>query len=63
MSYAMTANLMRAVRESIERVESTTASAPDDRTLSRALAHLWSAYDELELFARERLCPAPTAAR
>ncbi len=55
MGHKMTAELMRAVRESIERVQSSTAIVPEDRTLTRALAHLWSAYDELELFARDRL--------
>lgn len=60
MSHEVTASLMQAVRESIERVQSSTAFVPDDRTLTRALAHLWSAYDELELFARDRLSPVRT---
>lgn len=55
MSHETTAILMRAVRESIERVQSTTTLVPEDRALVRALAHLWSAYDEIELFARDRL--------
>lgn len=53
MSDAMTMNLMRAVTEAIEGVELSLALAPNDRTLARALAHLWSAYDELEMLARD----------
>lgn len=45
--------LMVAVRNSIARL--TQSPAADERTLSRALAHLWSAHDELELLANERL--------
>lgn len=53
MSDDVLAKLMRAVRESIERVR---ASAPDqqDRGVTRVLAHLWSAHDELELLVRTR---------
>ncbi|HEX8953058.1 MAG TPA: hypothetical protein VF945_14485 [Polyangia bacterium] len=47
--------LMTALRASIARLaESRTA---DERTLTRALAHLWSAHDELELLSDERLAP------
>jgi hypothetical protein len=53
MSHAVTASLMQSVRDSIERVELSLALAPEDRTLTRALAHLCSAYDELEMFARD----------
>lgn len=46
--------MMAEVRASIARL---TESAEAERTLTRALAHLWSAHDELELLARERLVP------
>lgn len=45
--------LMVAVRESIERLSQSPLA--EERTLARALAHLWSAHDELELLANERL--------
>ena len=52
MSYETTANLMRMLRDSIERVQSSKVSVDDNRALARALAHLWSAHDEIALFAR-----------
>ena len=45
--------LMAEVRASIARLAET--SETEDRTLTRALAHLWSAHEELELLACERL--------
>jgi hypothetical protein len=42
--------LMARVRSSIA---SLTARASDDRALTRAMAHLWSAHDELELLSRD----------
>jgi hypothetical protein len=48
--------LMAELRASIARL--AESPQPEDRTLTRALAHLWSAYDELELLARERLVDA-----
>lgn len=44
--------LLRAIRETIERVQAAPKPAHDERAMSRALAHLWSAYDELMLIAR-----------
>ncbi len=44
--------LMTALRASIARL---TESGRDDRALTRALAHLWSAIDELEMLTEERL--------
>jgi len=46
--------LMTALRASIARL---TETRTDERTLTRALAHLWSAVDELELLTEERLVP------
>lgn len=43
--------LMTALRASIARL---TETATDDRALTRALAHLWSAIDELEMLTEER---------
>jgi hypothetical protein len=48
--------VMAALRVSIARL--ADAGSADDRALHRALAHLWSAHDELELFTR-----APIAQR
>ena len=44
--------LMNLLRASIARL---SESRTDDRALTRALAHLWSAHDELELATGERL--------
>ena len=44
--------LMTALRASIARL---SESRSEDRALTRALAHLWSAIDELELVSEERL--------
>lgn len=44
--------LMTALRASIARLSETRS---DDRALTRALAHLWSAIDELEMLSEERL--------
>lgn len=44
--------LMAALRASIARL---TESRTEDRALTRALAHLWSAVDELEMLSDERL--------
>ena len=45
--------MMAEVRASIARLAETAQT--EERTVTRALAHLWSAYDELELLAREQL--------
>ena len=45
--------LMNALRASIARL--TNSGTTRDRALTRALAHLWSAHDELELLTQERL--------
>jgi hypothetical protein len=45
--------LMLALRDSIARLAESRGS--DERALRRALAHLWSAHDELELFTQEQL--------
>ena len=44
--------LMTALRASIARLSETRT---DDRALTRARAHLWSAIDELEMLTEERL--------
>ena len=49
--------LMARVRASIE---SLAPRAADERALTRALAHLWSAHDELELLARDRSVERPS---
>ncbi len=55
MSHQVTATLMRTVRQSIEQIKASAAFEPDDRALTRILAHLWSAYDELDVARRELL--------
>jgi hypothetical protein len=47
-------NLMQAVRDSIVRAESSVADHGESRALTRVLAYLWSAHDELELLSRHR---------
>ncbi len=44
-------DLMNTLRAHIARLSETRT---DDRALTRALAHLWSAVDELEMLASER---------
>lgn len=44
--------LIAAVRASIAQL--TASRTTDERTMTRALAHLWSAHDELELMMRDR---------
>ncbi len=44
--------LMIALRAQIARL---SEARTEDRALTRALAHLWSALDELELLTEERL--------
>lgn len=66
MTRADVLGLMATVRDAIERVDGQRSGAELRREVSRALAHLWSAYDELELLARtERPLPAlpPAASR
>jgi hypothetical protein len=46
--------LMTALRASIARL---TETRTEDRAMTRALAHLWSAVDELEMLSEERLVP------
>jgi hypothetical protein len=50
--------LMRALRVAIAHVEGSLADHPEDRALVRALAHLWSAHDELELSWEEGALPS-----
>jgi hypothetical protein len=45
--------LMAAVRASIARL--TESRLTEERPITRALAHLWSAHDELELLMRDRV--------
>ena len=45
--------LIAAVRASITQL--TESRTTEERTVTRALAHLWSAYDELELLMRDCL--------
>ena len=44
--------LMTALRAQIARLSETRS---EDRALTRALAHLWSAVDELEMLTEVRL--------
>ena len=44
--------MLAAVGESIARVRSLAGDDPE-RPMRRVLAHLWSAYDELELERRD----------
>ena len=46
--------LMTTLRASIARL---TETRTDERALTRALAHLWSAIDELEMLGEPRLVP------
>ncbi len=48
------AELMRMVQRSIAAVEESLAQLPDERALTRILAHLWSAHDELAFLAKNR---------
>ncbi len=52
MSQDVVTMMMTAIRESIARVQ-TSAGAQPDRAMTRVLAHLWSAHDELELCRRD----------
>jgi hypothetical protein len=45
---------MQLVRDSIVQVESSVADHGESRALTRVLAHLWSAHDELELLSDRR---------
>jgi hypothetical protein len=51
MGQEMVAKLLRVIRESIARVELSSVGVPDMPVLTRVLAHLWSAHDELEALA------------
>jgi hypothetical protein len=53
--------MMAEVRDSITEVEARMVSLGHPRELSRALAHLWSALDELELLARHERMPIQPA--
>lgn len=52
MSQDVVTRMMKAIRDSIAQVQ-TSAGDAQDRAITRALAHLWSAYDELELCRRD----------
>ncbi len=52
MSYKTTALLLTTLRKTIQKMES---DAPNAATLSRALEHLWSAYDQLDAIANVQL--------
>jgi hypothetical protein len=52
MSQDTVTMMMMLIRESIDQLQ-TSASAAPDRAVTRALAHLWSAHDELELCRRD----------
>jgi hypothetical protein len=54
MSHEIMASLKQMLRDSIERLQSSTVSSPNNRALTRALAHLCSAHDEMDRFARAR---------
>jgi hypothetical protein len=47
----MVAKLLRVIRESIARVELSAVGVSEVPVLTRVLAHLWSAHDELESLA------------
>jgi hypothetical protein len=55
MSQESIAQLLKSVRESIQRAESSSGPHRDERIVKLVLAHLWSAYDELELIAAQRV--------
>jgi DNA-binding XRE family transcriptional regulator len=48
------AQLLAVMRESITRIESSATSSAQLLVLQRALAHLWSAHDELEALSTRR---------
>jgi hypothetical protein len=48
------AKLLSVVRDSISRLESSATNTDELRVLHRALAHLWSAHDELEALSTRR---------
>jgi hypothetical protein len=55
MSHETIAQLLKSIRESIARTESSSRQHQDERVVKRVLAHLWSAHDELELMTAQRL--------
>ena len=46
--------LLQVVRESIVHVRATASDSFEQAVLQRALAHLWSAHDELEALSTRR---------
>lgn len=46
--------LLSVVRASITRIEASADDSDELATLHRALAHLWSAHDELEALSTRR---------
>jgi len=52
MSQDVVTMMMKVIRESIAQVQTSAGEAPD-RALTRVIAHLWSAHDELELCRRD----------
>jgi hypothetical protein len=51
MSQDVVTMMMKLIRESIEQMQTSVGVEPD-RALTRVLAHLWSAHDELDLCRR-----------
>jgi hypothetical protein len=45
-------DLLSRIRDSIDQAASALPDARDQRAITRVLAHLWSAHDELELLSR-----------
>jgi hypothetical protein len=45
------AQLMRGIRLAIAQLEDSLVENAEERALVRALAHLWSAHDEIELLS------------
>jgi hypothetical protein len=50
--------MIGSIRETIAEVEAKVAELGAARAVTRVLAHLWSAHDELELLIAHRHTPA-----
>lgn len=51
MSQDVIKTMLKLIREAIAHVQTSADNEPD-RALTRVMAHLWSAHDEVELCAR-----------
>lgn len=55
MGQDIVARLLAVVRDSITRLESSATDSWERAVLQRALAHLWSAHDELDALSTRPL--------